>query len=182
RGARRRVPMGPRYPGGSGGRERRDRTQALPAARRLVRFLDQRKARRWQGCHTPGRPRYHPPLCARRSDCTDGAGETVYRREGGWPPRHFRLSRRGWLFPALRRRRWFLQLSKRRVDGHTDVLERCPQRADPAPRRRLQNVAARETGPACEARRIQQVRGIRRQTSGDTILTAIAAATASFRV
>jgi hypothetical protein len=43
-----------------------------------------------------------------------------------------------------------------------------------APRRRLQDVAAGETGPACEARRIQQVRGIRRQTSGDAILTATA--------
>src|ERR1035438_7228500 len=47
--------------------------------------------------------------------------------------------------------------------------ERRAQSADLAPRRRLQNIAAGETGPACEARRIQQVRGIRRQTSGDAI-------------
>jgi DUF1680 family protein len=34
----------------------------------------------------------------------------------------------------------------------TSGLERSAQGADPAPRRRLQNVAAGETGPACEVR------------------------------
>ena len=46
RGARRRIPLGPRHPGRAGGGERRDLAQALPAARRLVRFLDEREARR----------------------------------------------------------------------------------------------------------------------------------------
>ena len=44
RRARRRISLGPRHPGRAGGREGRDRAQGLSAARRLVRFLDQREA------------------------------------------------------------------------------------------------------------------------------------------
>src|ERR1019366_956951 len=116
------------------------------------------------------RPRYHPPLRARRRHNSDGGRETIYRREGGWTARHLRLSRRGWLFPAIRRRRKFLRLSKRRVDGYTDGLERRAQSADLAPRRRLQNAAAGETGHTREARGHGEIGGLRRPLSRGTIL------------
>ncbi|PYR73820.1 MAG: hypothetical protein DMF86_19625 [Acidobacteria bacterium] len=93
--ARRRVPVGPRYPRGAGHREGRDGPAGLSSRRHVVRLLDRGSPERRPRNRAHDRSRDDAALRARRRAGADGTRQAVQRRARPGTSDAARVSRRG---------------------------------------------------------------------------------------